>query len=66
MDEVLILREYDRVGFASGEKDLGIDGAAEAQVLDGEGHDVEVLGDLSRQRGRELCIDPDRHAASTG
>jgi len=66
MNEVLILGEHDRVRFASRKEDLGIDGTAESQLLDGESHEVELLRKPSRQGGRELCIDPDCHAASTG
>jgi len=66
VNEVLILGEHDRVRFASRKEDLGVDRAVETQLLDVQDHEIELLREPSRQGGRELCINPDRRAASTG
>ena len=66
VNEVLIPGERDRVRITRRKNDLGVDRAAETQLLDGQDHKIELLREPSRQGGRELCIDPDRHAASTG
>ena len=64
--EVGVLGQHDGVRLACGLEDGEILGVAQAQIADGVGGKVEGVGDPLRQGRRELSINPDRHAASTG
>ena len=66
MREVGILGEDDGIRFSGCLEDLKVLGLPHTQLPNSSCGEAERVGDPYRQGRRELGIDPDRHAASTG
>lgn len=64
--EILVLGEDDDVGGARRGEDLGILSIAQSEVPNVGCLDSEPLRQPRSQLGRQLSVDPDDHAATTG
>lgn len=66
VQEVAVLRHHDGVRFGGGLEDLEVGRVSQAKFSQGYRFDVELLRDPRGESGRELSVDPEDHAPSTG
>jgi hypothetical protein len=65
-NKVDILRQDNRARFARGFEDRRIRGVEQPKPSDTQRLDLELLRNPRRENGRQLSVDPDDHATSTG
>lgn len=65
-DKVTVLGQDDCVRLASSTEDLGVFRLHEVQIAGAESLDAKFFENPRRKSGRELRVDPDTHATSTG